>query len=101
MAANDTPLVHRAASGKPDSRARELRLLLRAAYGFLHGFRSLRGVGPSVTVFGSARTPASHPHYRIGREVGRRLAELGFAVMTGGGGTMPEESGTVSIAPAT
>ena len=85
MAANDTPFVHRAASGKPDSRARELRLLLRAAYGFLHGFRSLRGVGPCVTVFGSARTPASHPHYRIGQEVGRRLAELGFAVMTGGG----------------
>jgi uncharacterized protein (TIGR00730 family) len=38
-----------------------------------------------VTVFGSARFPEDHPYYRLGREVGRRLARAGFTVMTGGG----------------
>jgi uncharacterized protein (TIGR00730 family) len=38
-----------------------------------------------VTVFGSARTPAGSPGYELARDVGRRLAEAGFAVITGGG----------------
>ena len=38
-----------------------------------------------VTVFGSARFPETHRYYALGREVGRRLAEAGFTVMTGGG----------------
>ena len=85
MAVQTASFLRRAALGGPGSRAREFRLLLRALGGFIRGFRSLRGVGPCVTVFGSARTPESHPHYQIGQEVGRRLAERGFAVLTGGG----------------
>jgi hypothetical protein len=38
-----------------------------------------------VTVFGSARFPEDHRYYRLAREVGRRLAEAGYAVITGGG----------------
>src|SRR5207302_7955229 len=45
----------------------------------------LADVGSAVTVFGSARTPESDPMYAAAREVGRRLAEAGFAVSTGGG----------------
>lgn len=52
---------------------------------FEHGFRSLRNLGPAVTVFGSARFTPDHPYYELGRQVGRRLAESGFAVITGGG----------------
>jgi len=52
---------------------------------FEHGFRSLRNLGPAVTVFGSARFAAGHPYYELGRQVGRRLAESGFTVITGGG----------------
>jgi uncharacterized protein (TIGR00730 family) len=52
---------------------------------FIRGFRNLHFVGPCVTVFGSARFTDTHPYYRLAREIGRRLAELGFAVMTGGG----------------
>jgi uncharacterized protein (TIGR00730 family) len=51
----------------------------------LRGYRALHFVGPCVTVFGSARFPASHPHCVLAREVGRRLALAGFTVMTGGG----------------
>jgi uncharacterized protein (TIGR00730 family) len=38
-----------------------------------------------VTVFGSARFGEGHPYYPIARDVGRRMAKLGFTVMTGGG----------------
>ena len=52
---------------------------------FEHGFRSLRNLGPAVTVFGSARFTPSHPYYELGHQVGRRLAEAGFTLITGGG----------------
>jgi hypothetical protein len=50
------------------------------------GFRALERVGPAVSMFGSARTPAGDPQYRLAREVARRLGEAGFAIITGGGG---------------
>lgn len=69
----------------PHSRIRELSLVLSAAADFIRGFRVLHFVGPCVTVFGSARFGDGHPYYALAREVGRRVAELGFTVMTGGG----------------
>lgn len=52
---------------------------------FFHGFRLLRNLGPTVTVFGSARFPEDHPACMMAREVGAELARNGFTVMTGGG----------------
>lgn len=69
----------------PQSRRRELALVLRAMRDFIVGFRALHFVGPCVTVFGSARYGESHPHYALGVDVGRGLVERGFTVMTGGG----------------
>jgi uncharacterized protein (TIGR00730 family) len=69
----------------PHSRAKELFILFRAMRDFIRGFRGLHFVGPCVTVFGSARFPAGHPHYELAREVGKALVQLGFTVMTGGG----------------
>jgi uncharacterized protein (TIGR00730 family) len=67
------------------SHLRALGLLGRAIRNFIEGFWMLRLTGPCVTVFGSARLPEPHPYYAISREVGRRLSEIGFTVMTGGG----------------
>ena len=39
-----------------------------------------------VTVFGSARTPASHPLYALARELGQRLADQELMAITGAGG---------------
>jgi uncharacterized protein (TIGR00730 family) len=69
----------------PHSRLQELALVLRAVRDFVRGFRALHFVGPCVTVFGSARFGETHPYYDVAREVGRRVAGLGFTVMTGGG----------------
>jgi uncharacterized protein (TIGR00730 family) len=69
----------------PQPRLQDLATLIRAMWDFIRGFRALHFVGPCVTIFGSARFGQSHPHYAIAREVGRRVAGLGFTVMTGGG----------------
>jgi uncharacterized protein (TIGR00730 family) len=53
---------------------------------FLEGFRAVERIDrPAVTLFGSARVDEAHPAYEEAREVGRRFAEAGFAVVTGGG----------------
>jgi uncharacterized protein (TIGR00730 family) len=58
----------------------------RIADEFLQGFIAVERIGrPGVTVFGSARVGEDHPAYRQAREVGKQLAEAGFAVVTGGG----------------
>ena len=59
--------------------------VLRIQSEFVDGFGALSEVGPAVAVFGSARTRAEDPYYALGEEIGRRLAEAGFGVITGGG----------------
>ena len=59
--------------------------VLRIQAEFVDGFGALAELGPAVTVFGSARTPRTDPMYRAARHVGRKLAEQGVAVITGGG----------------
>jgi hypothetical protein len=59
--------------------------VLRILSEFVEGFDALNEVGPAVTVFGSARSKRSDPFYKAGEELGRALAQRGFAVITGGG----------------
>ena len=59
--------------------------LERMAAELAMGFRELGGVRRAVSVFGSARTPRGAPEYELARDVGRRLGEAGFAIITGGG----------------
>jgi len=51
----------------------------------LRGFEFMQIDRPCVTVLGSARFREGHRYYEQAREMGRTLAEAGFAVMTGGG----------------
>ena len=69
----------------PQPRRFELWQAVKVFREMVYGFRKLHFVGPCVTVFGSARFDEHHRYYRMAREVGRRLAESGFTVMTGGG----------------
>ncbi len=86
-------------------RAADLDSAIRIFLEVLHGFEYFEFKAPCVTVFGSARFRASHPYYKLARELGRRLAESGFAVMTGGGSGIMEaanrgakEGGGLSLA---
>ena len=63
--------------------------VLRIQAEFIEGFGALAELGPAIACFGSARTKPADPIYAIGEEVGRKLSNAGFAVITGGGpGTM-------------
>ena len=69
----------------PRPRGVELGEAARIFTECVKGFRTLHFVGPCVTVFGSARFKEDHPYYVLARELGAKLAQAGFTVMTGGG----------------
>ncbi len=58
---------------------------LRILSEFVEGFDALAAVGPAVTIFGSARVDETEPIYDLARTIARKLAESGFAIITGGG----------------
>ena len=59
--------------------------VLRIQSEFVEGFGALAELGRAISVFGSARATRDSHDYALGVEVGRRLAEAGYAVITGGG----------------
>ena len=59
--------------------------VLRIQSEFVEGFGALAELGRAVSVFGSARTRPDQPSYALGVEVGRLLAEAGYATITGAG----------------
>ncbi|WP_324652415.1 TIGR00730 family Rossman fold protein [Georgenia sp. H159] len=59
--------------------------VMRIQSEFVEGFGALAELGPAISVFGSARSGPDSAAYRMGEEVGRRLVEAGYAVITGGG----------------
>jgi uncharacterized protein (TIGR00730 family) len=88
----------------PEVQAADADRVRDIAAEFAMGFNRLAAIGPAVTVFGSARTPPEHPHYKLIREVGAALGRAGYAVITGGGGGLMEaanrgarDAGAVSV----
>lgn len=69
----------------PKPRMNEFFFALDIFFQFIKGFRTLHFVGPCITVFGSARFKEGDRYYEAAREFGKRIAELGFTTMTGGG----------------
>jgi len=70
----------------------------------VEGFDRLSGVEPAVTIYGSARIKASDELYTQTREVARRLGQMGFSIITGGGPGVMEaankgahEAGVISV----
>lgn len=59
--------------------------VMRIQAEFVEGFGLLAELGPAVSVFGSARTKPDSADYELAVEIGERLVEAGFAVITGGG----------------
>jgi uncharacterized protein (TIGR00730 family) len=89
----DQQLLNRAMPAEPVPHVPELGgftqtdswRVLRIQGEFVHGINALAEVGAAVAVFGSARFGDAHPMYEAARQLGRLLAEAGFAVITGGG----------------
>jgi len=66
-------------------RGADLESAVRVFLEFLRGYESLDFDGPCVTIFGSARFKEDHAYYKMARALGKRLAQEGYVVMTGGG----------------
>ncbi|HEX5170681.1 MAG TPA: TIGR00730 family Rossman fold protein [Cyclobacteriaceae bacterium] len=88
----------------PRSRSFEFFFAIRVLWEFIKGFRALHFVGPCITVFGSARFKEDHSYYKMAYEVGKKLAEAGVTVLTGGGPGIMEaanrgafENGGISV----
>lgn len=69
----------------PKSRGYELNFAWKVFKELILAFRTLHFVGPCITVFGSARFKEDNKWYGCAQEFGRRIAQLGFTTMTGGG----------------
>ncbi|MFY9142213.1 TIGR00730 family Rossman fold protein [Sulfuricurvum sp.] len=52
---------------------------------FVQGFDELGDLGPSVTIFGSARVDEDHPYYHQATQLASMLGERGYNIITGGG----------------
>ncbi|QJC22194.1 TIGR00730 family Rossman fold protein [Arcanobacterium buesumense] len=46
---------------------------------------ALRGIGPAIAVYGSARISVGDPRYKLAYRVGQLLGAQGLAIVTGGG----------------
>ncbi len=51
----------------------------------VEGFDRLAGIEPAVTIYGSARLQPDDKLYAQTEEIARRLGEIGFSIVTGGG----------------
>ena len=51
----------------------------------VNGFETLIEVGPSISIFGSARTEESDPYYKKTVEIASMISEMGFGIISGAG----------------
>lgn len=59
--------------------------IFKAISEFVEGYDKLAKIGPSVSIFGSARTKSNNQYYKLGEEIASLLVERGYGVITGGG----------------
>jgi uncharacterized protein (TIGR00730 family) len=52
---------------------------------FVEGTERLSSIKPAVSIFGSARTHADHPYYKLAEQIALQLSDAGFSVISGGG----------------
>ncbi|AXO79686.1 TIGR00730 family Rossman fold protein [Olleya aquimaris] len=52
---------------------------------FVNGFEKMSAIGPSVSIFGSARTKPDHKYYKLAENVASKIVDAGYGVITGGG----------------
>ena len=52
---------------------------------FVNAYEKLAVTGPCVSIFGSARLKENDFYYHMATDIAKRITELGFGVITGGG----------------
>lgn len=74
-------------TGRSNSSAlsRESWKIFQIVAEFVEGFERLSKIAPSVSIFGSARTPEDHAYYKLTEDIAKQLSDAGFTVVSGGG----------------
>lgn len=52
---------------------------------FVYGYERMSEIGPSVSIFGSARMKPDNPYYELTVRVANKIVEQGYGVISGGG----------------
>ena len=65
--------------------AKDTWRIFRIMSELVEGFDTLSRIGPAVSIFGSKRCQPGQPEYELAHTIAFKLAERGFAVITGGG----------------
>lgn len=73
------------ASGWNELTTKNSWMLFKIMGEFVEGFEKMGLHNPCISIFGSARTPNTHPNYILASEIAQRIVDLGFGVITGGG----------------
>ena len=73
------------ASGWNELTTKNSWMLFKIMGEFVEGFEKMGLHNPCISIFGSARTPSTHPNYKLASEIAQRIVNLGFGVITGGG----------------
>jgi uncharacterized protein (TIGR00730 family) len=68
-----------------DLKTSETWRVFRIQSELVEGFETLNDLGPAVTIFGSSRLKPGNKYYDDAVTVARKLADDGFAIITGGG----------------
>jgi uncharacterized protein (TIGR00730 family) len=68
-----------------DFRKSEPWRVFRIQSELVEGFETLNEIGPAVSIFGSSRMQSGSYYYEKAVELGKKLSDNGFVVITGGG----------------
>ncbi len=85
MEKTDSPKLPNMPTSADGSLARESWKVFQIMSEFVEGFERLATIKPSVSVFGSAHTPAEHSNYINAEAISRCLSDAGFSIVSGGG----------------
>lgn len=66
------------------SMSREAWKIFQIVSEIVEGYERLSHIAPSISIYGSARTPATDPLYQEAEILGRKLSKAGFSIVTGG-----------------
>lgn len=68
-----------------DKKANNSWMVFKIMAEFVNGYEQMSKIGPSVSVFGSARTKTDSVHYKLAEEISFKLTKHGYGVISGGG----------------
>jgi len=81
----DRDFLQATGKGKDDFTHTDPWRVLKIQSEFVDGFDTLAGVGPCISIFGSARTKPDNMYYIAAEKTAALLAKKGVGVITGGG----------------